>query len=87
LKQSVERALANLKVFNAWRDRKRATAQKKVDDVMMKLEFTTHLRLTLPAGDEYVIAEQLPQSLQAIGAYDPDWFRKQLEVLADSLDD
>ena len=79
--------MANLKAYIAWRDGKRAAGQKKVDDLMMKLEFTTHLRLTLPAGDEYVIAEQLPQSLEAIGAYDPEWYRSQLAELAKSLED
>jgi mono/diheme cytochrome c family protein len=86
-KQSVERAVANLKTFNAWRDGKRATGQKKVDELLMKLEFTTQLRLMLPAGDEFVIAEQLPQSLQAIAVYDPEWFREQLAALAKSLED
>lgn len=49
------------------------------------LELTEKLRLDLPAGDKYVIAEQLPESLKAIGGYDPEWFREQLQELAKNL--
>lgn len=84
-KKAIERAIADLKAFHAWRDGERAAGQKKVDDLLMKLELIGQLRLMLPAGDEYVIAEQLPQSLKAIADYDPEWFRTQLAELADSL--
>lgn len=83
-KTSVARAVTDLKTFHAWRDGDRAAGQKKVDELFEKLEFTSQLRLTLPAGDEYVIAEQLPQSLKAIADYDPEWFRAQLAELAAS---
>lgn len=85
-KKSVERAVANLKKFHVWRDGKRAAGQKQIDDLLEQMKFKGKLRLTLPAGDEYVIAEQLPQSLKAIAEYNPKWFRKQLAELSATWD-
>ena len=84
-KESIDRALANLRVYEAWKDGDRAAAEKKVGDLLTQLELTEKLRLDLPAGDKYVIAEQLPESLKAIGGYDPEWFRGQLQELAESM--
>ncbi|MBL6707277.1 MAG: hypothetical protein ISQ06_14290, partial [Planctomycetaceae bacterium] len=83
-KQAIDRALTNLKTFQAWDSGDRAAAQKKVNDLLTQLELTEKLRLDLPAGDKYIIAEQLPESLKAIGGYDPEWFRTQLQELAGS---
>lgn len=83
-KQAIDRALTNLKTFQAWESGDRAAAQKKVNDLLTQLELTEKLRLDLPAGDKYIIAEQLPESLKAIGGYDPEWFRTQLQELAGS---
>jgi hypothetical protein len=84
-KQAIDRALANLKTYQDWNSGDRAAAQKKVSDLLTQLELTEKLRLDLPAGDKYVIAEQLPESLNAIGSYDPEWFRAQLQELASSM--
>lgn len=84
-KQAIDRALANLKTYQDWNSGDRAAAQKKVNDLLTKLELTEKLRLDLPAGDKYVIAEQLPESLKSIGGYDPEWFRAQLQELASSM--
>jgi hypothetical protein len=51
----------------------------------MGLEFSQKLRLKLPAGVEDVIADQLPETLNAVADYDPDWFRGQLAKLAKEL--
>ncbi|MDA0282525.1 MAG: multiheme c-type cytochrome [Planctomycetota bacterium] len=84
-KQSIDRALANLKVYNDWKSGDRASARQKANELLSMLELTEKLRLDLPAGDKYVIAEQLPESLKAIGGYDPEWFREQLQELAKNL--
>ena len=84
-KAAIDRALANLKVYQNWDAGDRAAAQKKVNELLTQLELTEKLRLDLPAGDKYVIAEQLPESLKAIGGYDPAWFRAQLQELASSM--
>ncbi len=85
-KQAIDRALANLKTYQEWNSGDRAAAQQKVNDLLTKLELTEKLRLDLPAGDKYVIAEQLPESLNAIGGYNPEWFRAQLQELASSIE-
>lgn len=85
-KQAIDRALANLKTYQDWNSGDRAAAQQKVNDLLKKLELTEKLRLDLPAGDKYVIAEQLPESLKSIGGYDPEWFRAQLQELASSIE-
>jgi len=85
-KQAIDRALANLKTYQDWNSGDRAAAQKKVNDLLTQLELTEKLRLDLPAGDKYVIAEQLPESLNSIGGYDPEWFRAQLQELAASIE-
>lgn len=93
-KQSIDRALANLKVFEAWKAGDRAAAENKISDLLTQLELTQKLRLDLPAGTgkadsdqppEELITDQLPESLKAIGGYDPEWFRKQLQELAASM--
>lgn len=84
-KEAIDRALADLKVYQGWKAGDRATAEKKVGDLLTQLELTEKLRLDLPAGDKYVIAEQLPASLKAIGGYDPEWFRGQLQELAKTM--
>ena len=84
-KESIDRALANLKVYEEWKSGDRAAAEKKVNELLTQLELVEKLRLDLPAGDKYVIAEQLPESLKAIGAYDPEWFRGQLQELAKTM--
>ena len=84
-KESIDRALANLKIYSDWKAGDRAAAEKKVNELLAQLELTEKLRLDLPAGDKYVIAEQLPESLKAIGGYDPEWFRGQLQELAKSM--
>lgn len=82
-KAAINRAVANLKLFASWRDGARADAAAKTDGQLGDL--TTNLRLKLPAGDKYVIAEQLPEALKAAADYDPEWFRSQLETVAKSL--
>jgi hypothetical protein len=82
-KAAIDRAVANLKLFAAWRDGSRADAAAKTDSLLGAL--TSQLRLKLPAGDKYVIAEQLPEALKAAAVYDPEWFRAQLETVARSL--
>ena len=77
--------MANLKIYSDWKAGDRAAAEKKVNELLAQLELTEKLRLDLPAGDKYVIAEQLPESLKAIGGYDPEWFRGQLQELAKSM--
>lgn len=93
-KAAIDRALRNLKTYNAWKAGDRAAAEKKVNDLLTQLELTQKLRLDLPAGTggaafdeppEELIGEQLPESLKAIGGYDPEWFRGQLEELAKSI--
>lgn len=84
-KQSIQRALANLQIYNSWKAGDRAAAQKKASDLLSQLELIEKLRLDLPSGNKYVIAEQLPESLKAIGGYDPEWFREQLQDLAKSI--
>ena len=82
-KAAIDRAVANLKLFATWRDGARADAAAKTDGQLGEL--TTNLRLKLPAGDKYIIAEQLPEALKAAADYDPEWFRSQLETVAKSL--
>lgn len=82
-KASIDRAVANLKLFATWRDEARAGAAAKTDGQLGDL--ATNLRLKLPAGDKSVIAEQLPAALKAAADYDPEQFRSQLEALAKSL--
>lgn len=82
-KASINRAVANLKLFAAWRDGARAEAFSQTDGQLGDL--TTKLRLKLPAGDKYIIAEQLPEALKAASNYTPAWFRSQLETVAKSL--
>lgn len=84
-KQAIDRALVNLKTYKDWKAGDRAAAEKQVSDLLTQLELTEKLRLDLPAGDKYVIAEQLPESLKAVGGYDPEWFRGQLQELAKNI--
>lgn len=84
-KEAIDRALANLKRYEAWKAGDRAAAEMRVNELLSQLELTEKLRLNLPAGDRYVIAEQLPESLKAIGGYDPAWFRSQLQDLGRSI--
>lgn len=84
-KEAIDRALVNLKRFEAWKEDDFAAAEKKVDELLTQLELTEKLQLDLPAGDKYVIAEQLPESLKAIGGYDPEWFRAQLQELGEKI--
>lgn len=86
-KASIDRALENLNLYSAWKAGPRAASEKSIDDLLLKLELTPKLQLNLPAGDEYVIAQQLPESLKMAAAYDPAWFRAQLAALAKELDE
>ncbi|MHC4875602.1 MAG: multiheme c-type cytochrome [Planctomycetota bacterium] len=84
-KAAIGRAIDNLKLFTAWRDGARADALSKTDSQLGEL--ATTLRLTLPAGDMHVITDQLPEALKATATYDPEWFRRQLDELRQSLSD
>ena len=93
-KESIDRALRNLKTYNAWKAGDRAAAEKKINDLLTQLELTQKLRLDLPAGTggaafdeppEELIGKQLPESLKAVGGYDPEWFRGQLVELAKTM--
>ena len=93
-KAAIDRGLRNLKTFYAWKVGERAAAEKKIDDLLTQLELTQKLRLVLPAGTggaaydeppEELIGDQLPESLKAIGSYDPEWFRGQLQELAKTM--
>lgn len=96
-KKSIDRALANLKKFEEWKAGDRANAEQKVNELLNQLELLENLRLDLPAGtgkeDENsdkppaLISNQLSESLKAIGGYDPEWFRGQLQELAKSIND
>jgi hypothetical protein len=84
-KQSIARALENLELFAKWKTGPRAEATRKVDALFESVQLNDRLKLNLPAGDKYVIAEELPVSLRAVGNYDPEWFRTQLAALRKSL--
>ena len=84
-KQSIARALENLKLFAEWKAGPQADATRQVDALLDTVQFNDRLKLNLPAGDKYVIANELPVSLKAVGSYDPEWFRTQLETLRKSL--
>lgn len=85
-KQSIDRAIGNLKLFREWQAGPQATAVKAVDARLAGFDgLDARLRLKLPAGVDYVVAEQLPESLRAAADYDPVWFRAQLQRLAATL--
>ena len=59
-KQSQERAVENLLLYRDWETGPKAASYEKTDSLLTALTFDKTLRLKLPAGVKYVIAEQLP---------------------------
>ncbi len=85
IKEAQERSMANLLLFREWEQGPKMDSLRKTDEVLSGLEFSQKLRLKLPAGVDYVIADQLPDALNAVADYDPEWFRAQLAKLAKEM--
>ena len=84
-KQSQSRAIENLLLYRDWETGPKAASYAKTDSQLTAQTFDKTLRLKLPAGLKNVIAEQLPETLEAAATYDPDAFREQLAKLAKDL--
>lgn len=90
LKAAQDRGYENLQLFIAWKNGPQAAGRQRVDELLKRLEVSEPLRLELPATlDRYIVRNPdtgevgaLPQNLEAIGNYDPDWFREKLQLLA-----
>jgi hypothetical protein len=70
----------------AWRGGKREDARKEIDDLFQRLDVSTKLYLSLPAGQKYQIRESLPNSLKLMADYDAVEFRAQLGKLKVELE-
>jgi hypothetical protein len=82
LKATQDRGYENLQLFISWRNGPQAAGRQRVDELLKKLEVGETIRLELPATVDKKITDALPANLDAIGSYDPDWFREKLQMLA-----
>lgn len=82
LKAVQDRGYENLQLFLTWQKGSQAKGRQSVDELLAKLELSETMRLKLPATVKNQITEALPLNLEAIGSYDPDWFREKLQMLA-----
>ncbi|MDA0590890.1 MAG: multiheme c-type cytochrome [Planctomycetota bacterium] len=81
LKEAQNRGDQNLQSFLVWQNGPQKQGRQKVEDLLKKLELSETMRLNLPSTVDRQITESLPENLDAIGAYDPDWFREKLQML------
>jgi hypothetical protein len=77
-----KRGYDNLLAFISWQKGPQLQGRQKVEDLLKKLEVSETMRLNLPTRVDRKITESLPNNLEAIGSYDPDWFREKLQMLA-----
>ena len=90
LKAAQDRGYENLQLFISWKKGPQATGRIQVDELLEKLQVSEAMRLQLPASvDHHIVrdpetgeAGAITKNLEAIGAYDPAWFREKLKMLA-----
>nr|MBC8288958.1 hypothetical protein [Planctomycetota bacterium] len=91
LKATQDRGYQNLQLFISWKKGPQAAGRQRVDELLKKLEVSEPMRLQLPATvDRHIVWDPetnevgfLPKNLEAIGAFDPDWFREKLQMVAE----